>query len=232
MTAPLPPARQIPLDLGHRTALGREDFFVSPANADAVAWIDRWPHWPAPVLVVQGPPGCGKTHLAAVWAHRSGAQTVNAPDLSDTGSLIARAAPLVIDPLDALPGNRQAETALFHLYNGLRERGRTALVTLRRPPAHCAFALPDLASRLRAAPLAAIAPPDDDLLAALLVKLFADRQLEVRHEVVAFALARMERSFAAARALVDAADRLALAEKRPVSVPLLRRVMGGDDAGS
>lgn len=227
------PARQIPLDLGHRTALGREDFFLSPANADAVAWIDRWPDWPAPVLVVQGPPACGKSHLAAVWAQRSGAAFIDARDLrrESAEALAARAAHLALDPADSVPGDRESETALFHLYNMLREQGRTALLTLRTPPAQISFTLPDLASRLRAAPLAAIAPPDDELLAAILIKLFDDRQLDIGREALSFALARMERSFAAARALVDEADRLALSEKRPISIPLLRRVIGEERAG-
>lgn len=218
---------QIPLDLGHRTALGREDFFISPANADAVAWIDRWPDWPAPVLVVQGPPGCGKSHLAAVWARRSGADLIGAQDLQRESAedLAARAEHLALDPAEPVIGDRESETALFHLYNILKEQGRTALVTLRTPPAQMPFVLPDLASRLRAAPLAAIAPPDDELLTAILVKLFDDRQIEIGREALAFALARMERSFAAARALADEADRLALSEKRPISIPLLRRVL-------
>lgn len=218
---------QIPLDLGHRTALGREDFFISPANADAVAWIDRWPDWPAPVLVVQGPPGCGKSHLAAVWAQRSGAALIGGENLrrKSAEDLAARAEHLALDPAEPVIGDRESETALFHLYNILKEQGRTALVTLRTPPAQMPFVLPDLASRLRAAPLAAIAPPDDELLTAILVKLFDDRQIEIGREALTFALARMERSFAAARALADEADRLALSEKRPISIPLLRRVL-------
>lgn len=227
-------ARQIPFDLGHRTALGREDFFVSPANARAVEWVDRWPDWPAPFAIVQGPPGCGKSHLCAVWARRSGALFIDPCTLADAGAeaagALAPGRPVVIDPLDPVLGSRAAETAVFHLYNLFKEQNRTALTTLRLPPAQCAFALPDLASRLRAAPLAAIAEPDDALLAAVLLKLFGDRQIAVGHEALHYALSRMERSFEAARALVDAADRLALAEKRPVTAPLLRRMMEGRDS--
>lgn len=225
-------ALQIPFDLGHRTALGREDFFISPANADAVAWIDRWPDWPAPFLVVQGAPACGKSHLAAVWAKRAHAAFITETDLKTQSApaLCARAEHLAIDPIDPMIGDREAETALFHLYNILKEQGRTALVTARLAPAHASFALPDFASRLRAAPLAVIAPPDDELLAALLVKLFDDRQLEIGREALAFVLARMERSFAAARALVDQADRLALSEKRPISVSLLREVISDTES--
>lgn len=220
-------ARQIPLDLGHRTALGREDFLIAPCNRDAVGWVDRWPEWPAPALILNGLPACGKTHLGAVWRDRTGAAWIDAAALaeSDAQQLSEGAGHLVIDHLDPWIGDRAAETTLFHLYNMMKERGTTMLVTMRSAPGQIDFSLPDLSSRLRAAPAAAIAPPDDTLLAAVLVKLFSDRQLHIGAEVIAYILPRMERSFAAARDIVAQADSLALAEKKPVSVPLLRRVM-------
>lgn len=220
---------QIPLDLGFRVAQGREDFFVAPSNLDAVSWIDRWPDWPAPVLVLEGPPGCGKTHLARVWAARTGAAW-RGQEGQSAETLSAGGGPLVIDPMDPWIGSIESETTLFHLYNILKESGRTALVTLQTSPAAAPFVLPDLASRLRAAPLAAIRAPDDTLLAAILVKLFSDRQIKVGQDVLAYILPRMERSFAAARALVQAADRASLAQKRPVSVPLVREILTGTQA--
>lgn len=220
-------ARQLPLDLGHRAAQGRADFLVAPSNEGAVGWIDRWPEWPAPALLIHGPAACGKTHLAAVWRDMTEAAFVDMADFPacDARELAARARHLVLDRIDPWLGDRGAETVLFHLYNLMRDEGRTVLLTMRVPPQQVAFAVPDLASRLRAAPAAAIAPPDDSLLAAVLVKLFADRQIAVGHEVLDYILPRMERSFAAAGDLVAAADRLALAEKKPVSVALVRRVL-------
>ncbi|MCB9978002.1 MAG: DNA replication protein [Rhodospirillales bacterium] len=215
---------QIPLDLGFRVAQGREDFFVAPSNLDAVSWIDRWPDWPAPVLVLEGPPGCGKTHLARVWAARTGAACQDKEGQS-AETLSAGGTHLVIDPMDPWIGAIESETILFHLYNILKESGRTALVTMQTPPAAAPFVLPDLASRLRAAPLASIRAPDDTLLAAILVKLFSDRQIKVGQDVLAYILPRMERSFEAAHALAHAADRASLVQKRPVSVPLIREIL-------
>lgn len=221
------PARQIPLDLGHRTALGREDFLVAPCNQDAVAWIDRWPDWPAPALVLHGLPASGKTHLAAVWGDHTGALWVDASELTvqDAEILAGDAAHLVIDHLDPWIGDLAAETTLFHVYNMMKERGTSLMVTMRTAPGQIAFALPDLSSRLRAAPAVAIDPPDDTLLAAVFVKLFNDRQLQVGADVIAYVLPRMERSFAAARDIVARADHLALGEKRGISVPLMRQVL-------
>ncbi|MCB9988499.1 MAG: DNA replication protein [Rhodospirillales bacterium] len=220
-------AMQIPLDLSHRPAQGREDFLVAPSNREAVAWIDRWPEWPAPALVLYGPAASGKSHLAAVWGEKTGAAFADTNDLAGQAAdqIAAQAPHLVLKNIDLWFGDRDAETTLFHLYNLMKEEGRSLLLTMRMAPTHAAFVLPDLASRLRAAPAAAIAPPDDVLLSAVLVKLFADRQLQIGDEVLNYILPRMERSFAAARDLVAAADKLALAEKRPISVPLIRRVL-------
>ncbi|MCB1531866.1 MAG: DNA replication protein [Alphaproteobacteria bacterium] len=220
-------AQQIPLDLAGRTALGLEDYLIGPCNKDAVSWIDRWPDWPAPVLVITGPAASGKTHLAAVWRDKTGAEIVK-PEM-----LISRSAEqiagvnqnIVIDGVDPWLGYREAETTLFHLYNIFKEEGRTFLVTSRMAPSHADFAIADLASRFRAAPLASIHPPDDMLLGSVLIKLFSDRQLKVNNDVVKYILPRMERSFSAARDIVEQADKLALSKKRGVSVPLMREVM-------
>lgn len=220
-------AQQIPLDLPHRTAQGREDFLIAPANRDAVTWIDLYPDWSAPVLVLYGPAASGKSHLAAVWAARAGAAFAPMDDLSayNAEDLAALAPNLVLDHVDPWLGDRAAETTLFHLYNMMKEQGRSLLFTMRAAPVRLNFAVPDLASRLRAAPSVAIQAPDDTILSAVLVKLFADRQLSISEDVLAYILPRMERSFAAARDLVAAADRLALAEKKPVSIPLIRRLL-------
>lgn len=200
---------------------------VAPSNQAAVAWIDRWPDWPAPALVIHGPASCGKTHLAAVWKDQTDAALIDTVSLSaqNASDIAAKEKHLVLDPIDPWLGDRAAETVLFHLYNIMKEEKRTLLLTMRAAPQRINFAIPDLASRLRAAPAAAIDPPDDDLLSALLVKLFADRQLQIGHDVLTYILPRMERSFSAAHDLVAAADRLAMAEKKGISVPLIRRIL-------
>jgi chromosomal replication initiation ATPase DnaA len=196
--------RQLPLPLPHRPALGREDFLVAPCNEAAVAWLDRWPDWPSGGLVVWGPPGCGKTHLGEVWRAR------------------ARPGDLLLDDADKVADERP----LLHRLNYARERGASALLLSREPPARWGLSLADLRSRLLALPAVAVGAPDDPLLAAILVKLFADRGVAVGDDVISFLLARMERSFAAAGRLAGALDRAALAERRPVSLALARRVLG------
>lgn len=219
--------RQLPLDLPHRPALGGGDFLVAPCNAEAVAWLDRWPDWPAPALALHGPGGCGKTHLGHVWQVRSGAIFIDAPELAvDRLPMLVSASGAVI--LDG--AERAEERALLHLYNLVAERGGHVLLIANEPPARWATALADLRSRLLAAPAVAVAAPDEALLGALLVKLFADRQLAVGADVIAYLLPRLERSFEAARQAVARLDAAALAAHRRITVPLVRQVLAGDAA--
>ena len=219
---------QLPLDLPHRPALGRGDFLVSPSNELAVGWIDRWPDWPDGALALHGPEGAGKTHLAEVWRARSGARRLGREELIDGDPLatVAGSGALLLEDLDREGWEPpEFERALLHLLNAARGSGTSLLLTARRPPARWPVELPDLASRLTVFQSVAIEPPDDSLLEALLVKLFHDRQLQVGPEVVRYLLARMERSFAAVRRVVEGIDRRSLAERRQVSVPLARQVL-------
>jgi DnaA regulatory inactivator Hda len=218
---------QLPLDLGNRPAMGADDFLVAPSNRDAVAWLDAWPNWPGPALVVHGPAGCGKTHLVQVWRERTGAPLVAGADLTAEAvpALLAAAGTVAVDDAEGVAGQPEAERALFHLYNLARETRGWLLLTTKAPPAQWPLDLPDLRSRLLAAPSVAVLPPDDALLAAVLVKLFADRQLRVGTEIVDYLSARMERSFDAARSLVASIDAEALAARRPVTLRLARDVL-------
>jgi chromosomal replication initiation ATPase DnaA len=213
---------QLPLELGHRPALGRADFLLAPCNAEAVAWLDRWPDWSAPALALYGPAGSGKSHLGHVFAAQSGARAL------DPGALATERIPASLGNARAAiidGAERASEEPLLHLYNLLAERRGHLLVITRAPPARWAIALADLRSRLIAAPAVALRDPDDALIGALLVKLFADRQLTVGADVVQYLVPRLERSFAATAAAVAALDHAALAEHRAITVSLARRVL-------
>lgn len=221
---------QLPLDLPHRRALDRDDFLVAACNRVAVGWIDRWPDWPSPALILHGPEGAGKTHLAAAWQRVSAAQWCQAEALgiSEVGRLTEQGqAAFVVDAAD-VPGVNQR--ALLHLYNILAERRGHLLLTCRQPPSRWDATLPDLRSRLAAAGTAALGAPDDALLAAVMVKQFADRQLRVSPDLPVFILPRIERSFAAVGQIVAALDRAALAAHRAITIPLAREVLARVEA--
>ena len=204
--------------------MGAADFLVAPCNRDAVALLDRWPDWPGPALVVHGPEGCGKTHLTHVWRAQSGAVAIAREALTPDAvpDLLGGARAALVEDAD----RGVDEQALLHLHNLLADGNGHLLLTAGISAAGWGVALPDLGSRLGAAMGVAVGAPDDALIGGVLVKHFADRQLIVEPAVVTFLLARMERSFAAARALVAALDTAALAGKRKITVPLAREVLG------
>ena len=219
--------RQPPFEFGHRPGLEGTDFLTAPCNADAVAWLAAGRRWPGPALVLHGPIGCGKSHLARLWCRREGGTEVPAQALSVEAvpGLIGAGAVLVVDGAEATAGEPERERALFHLYNLIGERQGRLLLVARKPVDCWGVVLPDLLSRLRSMPSAGIGAPDDAVLAALLVKLLADRQLSPPAEVVAFLVPRMERSFEAVRRMAEALDRAALSEHRPITLPLAREVL-------
>ncbi|MET3520318.1 DnaA regulatory inactivator HdaA [Mesorhizobium abyssinicae] len=221
------PPRQLPLDLGHGTGYSRDELVVSSTNAQAVALVDRWPDWPSPVVVLAGPAGSGKTHLASIWLARAGAIRVDAGRIeqciADLGEM-----PVLIDDIDKHPVD---ETGLFHLINAVRGAGSSLLLTARRFPSAWGVALPDLISRLKAAATVEIHEPDDLLLAGVITKLFADRQVEVEPHVVQYLVRRIERSLATAMRVVERLDRAALERKTPITRALAAETVSAMDEG-
>jgi DnaA regulatory inactivator Hda len=218
-------SEQLPLELGHRPALGRDDFLVSDSNGEAVRWIDVWPDWPAPGLVIAGPQASGKSHLAQVWRARSGAIAVDRAALAEPGAPARLAAHrnVAIDDADQLRDERN----LLHLYNLVAEAGGSLLLTAAEPPARWAVTLADLRSRLSALPVVEIRAPDDALIQAVLVKLFADRQLRVDPELVSYLASRLDRSLVVATNAVDILDRAALSAQRALTIPFARETLRG-----
>jgi chromosomal replication initiation ATPase DnaA len=216
---------QLSLALGHRESFDRADFLSGQGNETALALIDRWADWPSRAIALIGAEGSGKSHLAAIWAKSIGGRVIagRAIDAASVPQTLSSGA-LVIEDADR---SEFDEAALFHLLNLAREQSAYLLVTARKTPASWAIGLPDLASRLRALPVVTLEPPDDALLAAVLVKLFADRQLAVDERLIEFLVNRIERSFAAARAAVAELDREALRLKRPVNRALAAEVLRG-----
>jgi chromosomal replication initiation ATPase DnaA len=216
------PVTQLTLELPRRRTFDRSDFLVSQSNIAAVDWIDRWPVWPRTGLVVHGPQGCGKTHVCHLWRERASALILAGEELTEAAlpSLFGRGLLRVaVDNADRAP-----ERALLHLYNFCLEHGGNALMTMRSAPGSWMVELDDLRSRLRSAIVVGIEVPDDGLLRAVLFKHFADRQLHVAPDVIAYLTRRIERSFTAAEAVAACLDATALSAGKRVTIALARRV--------
>jgi len=215
--------RQLALALPHAESLTRDNFLEGPANEAGLALIESWPDWPNRIMLLAGPEGCGKSHLAAIWAEQAGARTISAHALTPNavpGALATGA--LVVE--DLKPGDFD-ERAMFHLMNLAREDEASILMTARIAPSAFEVELRDLRSRLRAVPTVPLLPPDDLLFRSLIVKFCADRQLSIDETVVSYLTSRIERSYAAARQAVELLDSEALRLGRPVTRALAAELL-------
>lgn len=218
-------SRQLAFNLPSSARYSRENFSLSPANAEAFAAIEAWQDWPNGIMVISGPKGAGKTHLAQIWCQMTGAEQIDAADLADTDlPELAKFGAVCVENADRIAGQPASETALFHLHNLIVPQGRL-LITASTSPRDWGLGLPDLLSRMQAAPLARLQAPDDILLAAVLAKLFADRQIDTPPNLIPYVLPRMFRSIAAASDLVASLDAAALAQGRPVSRALAAELL-------
>ncbi|KQW30961.1 hypothetical protein ASE36_01300 [Rhizobium sp. Root274] len=215
------PGEQLPLVFDHGSATGRDDLLVSERLAAAVSLVDAWPAWPSPVVILQGPEGSGKSHLAQIFRDVSGAADIDAK-VGQGASSLAAAGPVVLEDADR---NGFDEVELFHVINAVRQHGTSLLITSRSFPPSWNVALPDLASRLKAATVVEIGAPDEELLGQLIMKLFADRQLYIDDKIVGYIVKRMERSFTAAQQVVDRLDKVALARRTRISRNLAAEVL-------
>jgi chromosomal replication initiation ATPase DnaA len=215
--------RQLAFALPHAESLTRDNFLEGPANAAGLALVDSWPDWPNRIMLLVGPEGSGKSHLAAIWAEEAGARSTSAHTLTAAGVPGALATGALV--VEDLKSSDFDERALFHLMNLAREDQASVLITARTPPSAFPVELRDLRSRLRAAPVVSLLPPDDQLFRALIVKFCADRQLAIDEAVVSYLIARIERSYAAARQAVGFLDAEALRLGRPVTRALAAELL-------
>jgi chromosomal replication initiation ATPase DnaA len=218
--------RQLAFALPHAESLTRDNFFEGPANSAGLGLVDSWPEWPNRIMLLVGPEGSGKSHLAAIWAQQAGARATSAHALTaDSVPEALATGALVVEDLNSPNFD---ERALFHLMNLSREQQAFILVTARLPSSALQIELRDLRSRLRAVPTVSLLPPDDQLFRALIVKFCADRQLAIDESVVSYLASRIERSFAAARRVVELLDTEALRLGRPVTRALAAELLHND----
>ena len=205
--------RQLTLGLSYRKAYNLDDFLIAPCNAEAVTWLDLYPNWPAHALAILGPRGSGKTHLSHIFSQN----IIEASQLTGT-FFPENVDKIVVENIDALAD----EAALFHLYNWTKEKGIGLLMTAVQMPQ---IQLPDLKSRLYLAPKITILPPDDDLMYAVLVKAFHERNIVVDPSVLEYAIKQIERSFVAVHRLIDVVDKVSLEKGRRITIPIVKEAL-------
>lgn len=222
---------QIAFQFSPQPYLGREDFMVSNCNFEAFQTIDSWPEWPFFAICLYGPKGCGKTHLSRIFSDKVSVMShypykipcikADKVTLETPFELFKQNRCLIIEDLS----QNINQEAMFHLYNLYRNEGGNILFTAEQAPARIGFSLADLQSRLNIVPSIAIGEPDDEMLSALVLKLFNDRQLLVSPEIITYMVQNMQRSFEYCNKLVAEIDNISLARKRAVSIPLIKEAI-------
>lgn len=219
----LPPTTTEQLRLPLERPVAGEAFVTSDSNAEAVRVLARWPDGVGAVLALHGPPGSGKSRLAADWAERVGAVPLNGAEAALIDPLELEGRPVLLDrAADA------DDESLFHLINLANSGGGALLLVSRSAPRQWSVDLPDLRSRLDAVRAVAIAAPDDAVLSAILRARFAERSITPSDDVIDYLVRRLDRSAETAAAVVERLDAL----HRPVTRVLARQVLDDMDAAA
>ncbi|MDE2912753.1 MAG: DnaA/Hda family protein [Paracoccaceae bacterium] len=220
---------QLAFEFPYRAAGGSENFYVTAANRHAVTILGDPSRWQNGGLLICGPPGSGKSHLADAWADRFGALRLDGESLAAVreprGLTQEPVRRLVVEDVHRIAGDPRAERPLLHVINFLCGRRVPFLLTACGRPPDWPFVTPDLSSRIAAVSFAALEEPDDELLRALLAKLFEDRQLDCPPRVLDFLARRVERSYAAVIRTVDSLDHTSLDRRRPLTRALAAVVL-------
>ena len=218
-------SNQLSFSLPKKETLDRDNYFVSQANQGAVSLIEDWINWPSRKLILVGSEGSGKTHLGHLWAGEVGATIINATTLMEQQISELSKAPVLVEDINEIQRNQPVEIVLFHLHNLLYSEGHSLLMTSQILPGRLSFSLKDLQSRIEASIIAKLHPVDDDLLGAILIKMFADRQIYFSDKLLTYVLSRVERSYTAAKLFVEEVDSKAMTESRVIGKKLVRDIL-------
>ena len=215
-------SKQLILDLRTIPSMGREDYYVSKSNEEAVKWVDKWPEWLTFGFVVVGPSGAGKSHLANVLKYFSRGILIKNSDIRDKNIMeLSDNSCLILEDIDT----NLSEINLLHLFNFLSENNSKIMITSKIPIKKLNISLADLRSRLSSLPQVNLGLPDDKLISRVIIKQFTDKGVKVDMEVVNYLLKRVDRSFSSINNIVSMVNMASIQSARKITVPFVRKLL-------
>ena len=213
---------QLLLELDYKTNFNEHDFYLSKSNSNAFNLINRWPDWDKKILNISGEKFSGKSHLANIFKLKSKAFLVkgNKIDNSIFKSLKLYES-IIIDDFEEC----NKEEILYSIFNLIDQDSKYLLINSLKPINKIKFKLPDLASRSKNCLYAEIENPDDELLFAIILKNFSDRQIKIEKKIIDFIISRIDRSYRKIDEFIYKIDELSLKKKKPINLKTIKEIL-------
>ena len=214
---------QLLLNFNYKQNFNDDDFYVSKSNFYAFELINNWPRWEKNILNIYGEKYCGKTHLANIFIKKNKAKKVIENELNDE---ILKEFKLyeniVLDDFD----NKTDENLLYSLFNLMDQDNKFLIINSLIPINNMNFHLKDLKSRSKNCLFAKIENPDDELIFAIILKSFSDRQINIDKKLIDFVIKRIDRSYGKISEFIYKVDELSLKKKKPVDFKTIKEILG------
>jgi len=213
---------QLLLDFDIKKNFNDHDYYVSDSNYFAFNLIDKWPRWEKRILNISGDKFSGKTHLANIFKLKSSALFLNENQINDDlFKKIKLHECIIVDGFS----NSIDEKLTYAILNLVDQDSKYLLINSETPLGEINFNLPDLASRSKNLLHAKIDPPDDDLIFAIILKNFSDRQIKLEKKIIEFIINRIDRSYSKISEFIYKIDELSLKKKKPINLKTIKEIL-------
>ena len=213
---------QLLLDFNYKTNFNEHDFYLSKSNSNAFNLINRWPEWDKKILNISGEKFSGKSHLANIFRVKSKALLIKGNNIDNSifKSLKLHES-IIIDDFEECT----EEKILYSIFNLIDQDSKYLLINSLNPINEVKFKLPDLASRSKNCLYAEIENPDDELLFAIILKNFSDRQIKIEKKIINFIISRIDRSYRKIDEFIYKIDELSLKKKKPINLKTIKEIL-------
>ena len=213
---------QLLLDFNHKKNFNEHDYYVSKSNYFAFNLVDKWPRWEKKILNIHGENFSGKSHLANIFKSKSNALLINSEKIrNEIFKEIKIFENIILDNFD----ENFDEKIAYSIFNLVDQDNKYLLINSLKPINEIKFQLPDMISRSKNCLFAEIESPDDDLIFAIILKNFSDRQIKIEKKIIEFIINRIDRSYSKIHEFIYKIDELSLKKKKPINLKTIREIL-------